>query len=102
MQCLKCGKEIPEGQAFCDACLEIMAQHPVKPGTPVQILPRKSNEKTPRKRELSPEELLVKQRRKTRHLRRIVLILALLLACSIGALLYLILPQLKGLPIPPM
>lgn len=37
MQCLKCGREIPVGQVFCDACLEDMKKYPVKPGTAVQL-----------------------------------------------------------------
>ena len=41
MQCMKCGMEVPEGQVFCNGCLEVMDKYPVKPGTPVHIRPRK-------------------------------------------------------------
>ncbi len=37
MQCLRCGKEIDEGAVFCQSCLEVMAKHPVKPHTVVNI-----------------------------------------------------------------
>lgn len=37
MNCLKCGKETAEGQVFCPECQEIMAQHPVKPGTAIHL-----------------------------------------------------------------
>ncbi len=40
MACLKCGRELAEGQSFCNGCREDMAQHPVKPDTPVHIIPR--------------------------------------------------------------
>ena len=34
---MKCGREIPVGQVFCDECLEDMEKYPVKPGTAVQL-----------------------------------------------------------------
>ena len=34
MNCMKCGREIPEQQTFCDVCLEVMSQYPVNPHTP--------------------------------------------------------------------
>ena len=30
MFCMKCGKEIGEHQVFCNSCLEIMSQYPVR------------------------------------------------------------------------
>lgn len=59
MNCMKCGREISEGQAFCQKCLDVMAEYPVRPGTYVRIPPRKDYEdvKQPRrKKELTPEE----------------------------------------------
>lgn len=40
MQCLKCGREIPAGQVFCEECLKDMKKYPVKPGTAVHLPPR--------------------------------------------------------------
>lgn len=37
MQCLKCGREIPLGQVFCEECLADMEKYPVKPGTPIRL-----------------------------------------------------------------
>ena len=40
MNCLKCGREIDEGQYFCGDCLLVMEKYPVKPGATVQLPPR--------------------------------------------------------------
>ena len=40
MNCVKCGREIPEDQVFCEICLTEMENYPVKPGTAVHIPPR--------------------------------------------------------------
>ena len=37
MNCMKCGREIGDDQAFCSGCLELMAQHPVKPDVVVNL-----------------------------------------------------------------
>lgn len=42
LNCLKCGREIEEGQVFCNDCLMQMAKYPVKPGTAVQLPSRGS------------------------------------------------------------
>lgn len=39
-QCLKCGSKAEDGSAFCNTCLEVMEQYPVKPGTVIH-LPRR-------------------------------------------------------------
>ena len=61
MNCMKCGVPIPEGQVFCDHCLELMKAHPIRPGAHIH-LPKRATEvidpKKPvkKKRTLSPEE----------------------------------------------
>ena len=63
MNCLKCGREIEEGQVFCNDCLVQMAKYPVKPGTAV-LLPSRgstavSKKVHPRRRgKAAPEEQL--------------------------------------------
>ena len=37
MNCLKCGRDIEEGQLFCGSCLEVMQKYPVKANTAVQL-----------------------------------------------------------------
>lgn len=79
--CLKCGKEIPEKRVFCEECLDIMALHPVKPGTPVQLPVRPSQtavKRSSRRKELSPEQQL------KRHKSAIAWLCGLLLASWVG------------------
>ncbi len=67
MFCMRCGREIAPEQVFCEDCLEVMAQHPVKPGTPVQLPIRPSPSaarRVTRKKESSPQVQL-KRRRNT-------------------------------------
>lgn len=70
MNCMKCGKDTVEGQAFCPECQKEMARHPVNPNTPV-ILPKRvqtaSPKKVSRKKAIPPEEqvLLLKKRVRT-------------------------------------
>ena len=87
MQCMKCGLEIPDTQVFCDGCLEMMDKYPVKPGTPVNILPRKPAEKTQRKIVLSSRELYLRERKANRRLRIVVLALALTLTAVVAFML---------------
>lgn len=52
MQCMKCGREIPAGDVFCQECLTDMEKYPVKPGTAVHIpsqsqLARRQQERRP-------------------------------------------------------
>ena len=84
MNCMKCGREIPADQVFCDGCLKVMEKYPVKPDTAIQ-LPRRSiqagpKKQTSRKRQLSPEEQVVQLRKLCRRLLLCVIVLILLLA----------------------
>ena len=86
MNCLKCGKETPEAQVFCDSCLETMQAFPVKPGTPVLLPPkqRSSPERhaVPRTPELSTAQQLQQLRRMVRWLTVIIAILSVLLCAT--------------------
>lgn len=66
MRCMKCAREIPEQQAFCEACLEEMAKHPVRANAIVQLPPRTevpvAKKKAHRHRDPKPEDLLRQQR----------------------------------------
>ena len=99
MQCMKCGQEIAEGSVFCDACLEVMEKYPVKPGTPVNITPRKPTERSQRKHTLSTEDLLAKQLRLNRRLKLLALALAAALAfIAVVMLLWTLLPGYDVIP----
>ena len=85
MGCLKCGRDLEEGQIFCDSCLESMAKWPVKPGTPISL--PKSREEAPGRKPsrikppLSPEEQVKRLRRRCRWLTALA---AVLLAVCLG------------------
>lgn len=87
VNCLKCGREIEEGQVFCNDCLVQMAKYPVKPGTAVQLPSRGSaavsKKVHPRRRgKPAPEEQL-------RTLKVRVRILSVLLALCVVLLIVL-------------
>lgn len=83
VNCMKCGKQIEDAQVFCGDCLAKMKQYPIKPGTVVQ-LPYRAEEpaaKKPviRKKALTPEELIARQR-------KIIQILCVIAAALVAAL----------------
>ena len=89
MYCIKCGKEIGEGQVFCDDCLEIMAQHPVRQGTPVYLpnnAPSAEKKAAPKKRLPTPEERLVHFKTATRWLSIALVSSLLILSITISLL----------------
>ena len=93
MYCLKCGKDTKGSQVFCESCLQVMDQHPVKPGTAIN-LPRRqaqSTVKKPRKRALPLEEQLALLKRRNRRLALWLTLAFLLLALALGALAFLLL-----------
>jgi len=87
MFCMKCGRETAADQVFCDGCLQVMKQYPVKPGTAVQLPKRvEAKQPSPRKKLLSSKEQLRLLRRKNKRLRRAVAILAVAF-CLVSAML---------------
>ena len=91
MNCLKCGREIDAKDVFCPMCLEDMEKYPVKPGTAVHIPARKDEpaapKPQPKKKTLTPEQQVVKLRKKLNRLRvTLILVLLLVLAGVLGGL----------------
>lgn len=87
MSCMKCGREIALGQAFCKDCLEDMSHYPVNPATPVQIPVQppavhtnRRNTRTRKKKK--PEEQLLR-------LRKLVRLQAILILCLMTMLIVL-------------
>jgi len=84
MTCMKCGVEIPENQVFCDHCLEVMDQYPVKPDVHIHLSKRALENdvvKKPakKKRAPTPEEQIAALKMKVLRTRLFAVILAFLL-----------------------
>ena len=87
MYCLKCGKETAGEQVFCDHCLEIMEQYPVKPDTHIQLPHRDAAlgyKKASRRRIRSHEEQL----RQLRVTVRVLLVCLLVTLTILGLFLW--------------
>lgn len=92
MACLKCGRKTNSEQVFCDGCLQIMDEHPVKAGTPV-LLPNPKNtgaakKAAHRKRTLSPEEQIVHLRKALRRMYLCVAVLIVVLGMATALLVH--------------
>ena len=90
MSCMKCGREIPLGQAFCKDCLEDMSHYPVNPATPVHIPIQPPTVNTNRRNNRArkarkPEEQILRLRKTVRI--QAILILLLLTALIAGGIL---------------
>ena len=86
MHCLKCGREMEEGQVFCQDCLLDMGRHPVDPNVVVFVPKRgtsNNSKKASRKRQRSPEEQILKLKRKVRLLTALTILLFALVAAMI-------------------
>ena len=95
MYCMKCGRDAKEGQVFCESCLQIMDQHPVKPDT-VVYLPRRNPASTPkktRKRVIPPEEQVIALKKRSRKLTLWLVLSLLLLGISLTVLTLQLLPE---------
>ena len=91
MTCMKCGVEIPEGQVFCEHCLSVMEQYPVKPGAHIHLPKRAVDAEAPKKpakkkRPPTPEEQISTLRLKVLRLRLVAVILTFVI-CVVGGLL---------------
>lgn len=89
MFCMKCGREVEEGQVFCLDCRLEMEKYPVRPGTVVLLPKRTENsfvKKAPAKRRSgpTPEEQIRSLKQRLRTLTFLWMITLVLLA----ALLY--------------
>ena len=89
MNCMKCGVEIPEQQVFCDHCLQIMEQYPVKADAHIH-LPKRISAVEPvkkpgkKKRSLSQEELITSLKLRVLRLRLVAVVLLFLLLVISG------------------
>ena len=91
MNCMKCGTQIPENQVFCDHCLELMEQYPVKPTVHIHLPKRALAEDVVRKpvkkkRTLTQEEQIAALKLKVLRLRLVAAILAFVICVVSGFL----------------
>ena len=87
MQCLRCGREIEEGQVFCFLCESIMGKHPGKPNTVVTIPERAVRLRTtPSRKPQRPEEDTDQLRRTILQLRLWICMLMAALMLCVGVL----------------
>lgn len=100
MNCMKCGKEIPEKQVFCDECLQDMQRYPVKPEVrvqlppiPVQTLQKKA---APRKRAVPPEEKIALLKKAVGWLTTSLVAAVLALILAVALLVHACAPQDDG------
>ena len=89
LNCLRCGREIDEGQVFCNDCLVKMAKYPVKPGAAV-LLPSRGGDAASKKvhsrrrGKAAPEEQLKALKKRIRLLSFLLVVcLALILVLSV-------------------
>lgn len=88
MNCMKCGREILQEQAFCEGCLQEMERYPVNPNTPV-ILPRRpSSAAVPRKAVRKKTLSLEAQIQILKHRVRLLSILLVAMTLLVALLVY--------------
>lgn len=90
-QCLKCGTKTKDRAVFCDDCLAVMEQYPVKPGTIVHIPhrpPRAEAKKIDSFDQRAQAELLAHQRSMIRWLTAIIAGLCVFLVITASLLIY--------------
>lgn len=92
MNCMRCGREIQDGQVFCPDCLTEMEKCPVKSDAPVRI-PRRPDPALRRavRRKSPPEEEQI------RSLKKRVRVLRWLLAIAIVVIIFLTIPAVRNL-----
>jgi hypothetical protein len=80
MECLRCGREIEDGQVFCSGCMGVISKSPVKPNTVVTIPERTERVRTaPTRKATAVEE-------DTDHLHRTIMQLRLWVCMLMAAL----------------
>lgn len=95
MYCMKCGREVDEGQVFCLECQLEMEKYPVRPGTVVLLPKRTENsfvKKVPVKRRSGPTH-----EEQIRSLKKRLRVMTILWMVTLALLAVLIYPAAKVL-----
>ena len=91
MYCMKCGKETKDNHVFCNSCLSVMAQYPVRPDIRVQLphrAPPAEKKPAAKRKVLSPEEQISRLRNAVKRLALALVCVLILLGFSISLLLH--------------
>lgn len=87
MTCMKCGAQTGENQVFCDHCLSVMEEYPIRRNIHIH-LPKRQEEDEPvkkpvkKKRPPTPEEQISQLRMKVLRLRLVAVVLTFLLCIT--------------------
>ena len=87
MTCMKCGAQTGENQVFCDHCLSVMEEYPIRRNIHVHLPKRQEEEEASKrpakkKRAPTPEEQISQLRMKVLRLRLAAAVLAFLLCVT--------------------
>lgn len=87
MNCMKCGRDIEEGQIFCSICLDDMAKYPVKPNIAIQ-LPHREHHVAAKKPQARRRPATAEEKLQVAHrfLRRILVLWLITLGLLIASL----------------
>lgn len=103
MTCIKCGREIPAEQVFCDGCLEVMEKYPVKRDAAIHLPNRtaqaSSKKQGSRRRQLPPEEQVLLLRKRLRRATAAIVVLCLLFAAAAAGFVWQLLDEDTPLPV---
>ena len=77
MNCMKCGREVEEGQVFCQECLAQMETEPIRISTPVHIPRQPSKGAAVHRPGFHPDEEIKRLERSNERLRIWVILLAM-------------------------
>ena len=77
MNCMKCGREVEDGQVFCQDCLTQMEAEPIRIATPVHIPRQPSKGATTHRAVHHPEEEVRRLEKANEKLRVWVILLAM-------------------------
>ena len=88
MNCIKCGRDLEEGQVFCNSCQEVMKKYPVKQGIAIQLPNRHNSPSTKRthskrRQPPTPEEQIMRLKKRLKRVIILWLITVALLAATI-------------------
>ena len=77
MYCMKCGREVENGQVFCPECLEIMKCDPISMNTAVNLPKQPSRNQNARRMPIHLEEEVKRLERANERMRIWVILLAM-------------------------